>query len=170
MCLGSWTLIERCPQGLPAQPRREGIWIAGREQGARGGKGREVYVKKQERVTDIQVYLSVSPSLREWVTKGTGRPALSEGFFLFSLFLLNNGLLSDIDMLPVCQFYSLIFCHFYCVKWDCRPLHECLCVFLSSDCDLQSGRIVPAAALGSQWYLPPATFHFTQLTSSGSDR
>lgn len=127
-------------------------------------------VKKQERVTDIQVYLSVSPSLWEWVTKGTGRPALSEGFFLFSLFLLNNGLLSDIDMLPVCQFYSLIFCHFCCVKWDCGPLHECLCVFLSSDCDLQSGRIVPAAALGSQWYLPPATFHFTQLTSSGSDR
>lgn len=37
------------------------------------------------------------------MTKGTGQPRLSEVFFLF---LLNNGLLSDIDMLPVCHFHS----------------------------------------------------------------
>lgn len=91
------------------------------------------------------------------------------------LCLFNNGILSDTDTLPVCHFYSLIFCPFClcvqtCVGPTHAPSHKCLCAFLSSDCYLQSGRIVPAAAPHSRRRIRPATFHFTLLTSSGSDR
>lgn len=149
--------------------KREGssIWIADKEEGAGGGKGQWSLCVKEEVGADIQVYLSVSLGLMRARQKGHG----SSWPVWASLSPLNNGILSDAEMRPVCHFYSLIFCHFClcCVRPTRALSNECMCAFLLSDCDLQSGWIVPAAAPRSWWYLP-ATFHFTPLTSSGSDR
>lgn len=61
-------------------------------------------VKVQVWGSDILVYLS----LWEWVTKAKGQVSSVCAF----LCLLNNRIWTDTDMLPVCHFYSLIFCHF----------------------------------------------------------
>lgn len=132
--------------------------------GCRRWKGQQS-LRVKERGSERPIFESVCQSLPPCegrVTKGAGQRGLSERF----LSLLNNGLLSDTDTLPVCHFGLLIFCH-RCLRGQFSagaparaPPRECLsvCVFLSSDCDLQSGGIVPAPApLVHNQTSPPAT-------------
>lgn len=126
------------------------LWTPDREQNSRGGAGSEagqdmnswqgtgcqrckgqgsLCVSEQEWGADIQVYLSVSPGLWEWVTEGAGQPGPSE---LFCLSSTMGSCLIQIRFLSV-TFPSLIFCHFClrgqsCVRPAHAPPHECLCV------------------------------------------
>ncbi len=177
MCFCWWTPDRALPTGARGASEASRDMNSWQGTGCRRWKGqRSLCVKEQERVADIQVYLSVSPGLWEWVTKGAGQPGLSE---LFCLSSTMGSCLIQIRCL------SVTFTHWYFVTFVCVAsagactftwmseyvcVCVCVCVFLLSDCDLQSGRIVPAAAPRSWRYLPPATFHFPLLTSSGSDR
>jgi len=170
-------LIKRCPRGLVAQLRQTTMWIAGGEQCASGWKDREVYVTG---ISASSWYSSVSLSLSrsglwEWVTKSAGQLSCPLFFLLPFIFVSPRQWDLVWYRYAACLSLLLIFCLFClhcqaCTSRACSPSHECLCMFLSSDCDLQSGRIVIAAVPHSLWYLSPATFHFTRLTSSGSDR
>lgn len=147
-------LIEHCPRGAGGASEAVRDMNSWQGTGRRRWKGQKsLCVKEQERVADIQVYLSVSPGLWEWVTKGAGQPGLSE---LFCLSSTMGSCLIQIRCL------SVTFTHWYFVTFVCAASTDSctftwisVCEFLSSDCDLQSGRIVPSfMAIPPSCHLP----------------